>query len=543
MRRMQWVLLILGIVIILMMMLWLVNSIYSLYVQISWSAPFLGNLLVGLLAILLLIILAVGLYFLITYFVLPKSARRKKKRRRRPQVKVSENKTEAASQTLQAIRQQIEQIQDEVARQALEQRSQEIEENLKQRNIQVVVFGTGSAGKTSVTNALMGEMVGDRAAPMGTTETFETYTLKLPGIDRKILITDTPGILEPGVAGTQRENMARSLATEADLLLFVIDNDLTASEWEMLQALAAIGKRSLVVFNKTDLYPEEEQTAILNQLKQRLASVVAEKDVIAVAANPRQVTLPDGTQVTPQVEITPLVRRLAAVVRAEGDSLMADNLLLQSARLGEQARAAIDKQRQEQAEKIIERFQWYGAAAIAFMPIPMVDMLGTAAVNAQMVVEIGRVYGCNLDFERGKELAFSLARTLASLGIIKGAWDLMSTTMQVHPGTALVSRAIQGGTAAYLTRIAGKSFIEYFRNDQDWGDGGISEVVQRQFELNRKEEFVRAFVQDAMSQVVDPLQRSAGESQEKKEASGERFSEPTGNDWDNDWRDRWEDDW
>jgi hypothetical protein len=68
-------------------------------------------------------------------------------------------------------------------------------------------------------------------------------------------------------------------------------------------------------------------------------------------------------------------------------------------------------------------------------------------------------------------------------------------------------------------------------------------VVQRQFELNRKEEFVRAFVQDAMSQVVDPLQRSAGESQEKKEASGERFSEPTGNDWDNDWRDRWEDDW
>jgi len=37
-------------------------------------------------------------------------------------------------------------------------------------------------------------------------------------------------------------------------------------------------------------------------------------------------------------------------------------------------------------------------------------------------------------------------------------------------------------SAAYLTRIAGKSFIEYFRNNQDWGDGGITEVVRAAFQ-------------------------------------------------------------
>ena len=82
---------------------------------------------------------------------------------------------------------------------------------------------------------------------MGTTEVGETYTLKLKGLERKILFTDTPGILEAGVAGTQREQMARQLATEADLLLFVVDNDLRRSEYEPLTALVEIGKRSLII--------------------------------------------------------------------------------------------------------------------------------------------------------------------------------------------------------------------------------------------------------------------------------------------------------
>lgn len=73
----------------------------------------------------------------------------------------------------------------------------------------------------------------------------------------------------------------------------------------------------------------------------------------------------------------------------------------------------------------------------------------------------------------------------------------------------IAGRAIQAVSAAYLTHIAGRSFIEYFRQDQDWGDGGMGEVVQRQFELNRRDEFVKAFVKDAFDRVVKPLQTEA----------------------------------
>ena len=105
----------------------------------------------------------------------------------------------------------------------------------------------------------------------------------------------------------------------------------------------------------------------------------------------------------------------------------------------------------------------------------------------------------------GKELAFSLGKTLISLGVVKGAVELLARVLQMNVATFIVGKVIQGITAAYLTRIAGKSFVEYFRQDQDWGDGGITEVVQRQFQLSRKDEFIKSFVKDAIAKVVRPL--------------------------------------
>lgn len=196
---------------------------------------------------------------------------------------------------------------------------------------------------------------------------------------------------------------------------------------------------------------------------------------------------------------------MAAVLRSEGEDLIADNILLQSQRLGDETRQLLDQQRQRQAEQIVDRFQWISAGVIAVTPLPGLDLLGTAAVNAQMVIEIGRLYDCDLDRDRGRDLALSLARTLTSLGLIKGATQIVAAALQTNVATAILGRAIQGVSAAYLTRIAGRSFIEYFRQNQSWGDGGITEVVQQQFQLNRRDEFIRSFIQDALVRVVEPL--------------------------------------
>jgi uncharacterized protein len=490
--------LVVGLIVILGLMIWLVESLQRLFWQVGYY-PFLSQLLLLVVIALIGTLIASLVYYL---YYLPNQAPKKK----RPPPKIPAAKTEAAAENLKAVRKQVTQIQDEVVKRELLSRSQEIEQTLARGDLQVVIFGTGSAGKTSLVNALLGQVVGQVGAPMGTTEVGQTYVLKLKGMEREILIIDTPGILEAGVAGTQREQLARQLATEADLLLFVLDNDLRKSEYEPLRGLAQIGKRSLLILNKSDLYLDEDREAILARLRDRVRGVIPPVDVIAVSANPQAVRLEDGNLLQPDADITPLIRRLVAVIRAEGDDLMADNILLRSQRLADKARELIDAQRRRQADKICDRFQWIGAGVVAATPLPVVDMLATAAVNAQMVVDIGKIYGCDINMERGRELALSLAKTLTGLGIVKGAITIVTTALQLSIGGIIVGRAIQAVTAAYLTRIAGKSFIEYFRQDQDWGDGGITEVVQRQFQLNRKDEFIKSFVQEAITRVVKPLQ-------------------------------------
>ena len=508
----RYLLLIFGICLILGLMIWLVSSLSALYSQVIWSAnPILANLL--LLLLIILLGLAIFAFFYYTRFF-QKSGKSRKKRR---PLKIPLDKIEAAEASLKSVEQQVTQIQDEVAKKALLSRSQDMASELAKGNIQVVVFGTGSAGKTSLVNALMGRMVGKVNAPMGTTEVGETYHLKLDGIEREILITDTPGILEAGIAGSERGKLARSVATDANLLLFVLDNDLRQSEYQSLQALVEIGKRSIIILNKKDLYTAADQNIILAKLKDRVKLFLDGNDVISIAANPQSIKLETGEIIHPEPDIMLLIRRIALILRAEGEELIADNILLQSQRLGEEARLLIDSQRKREAEKIVERFQWIGAGVIAVTPLPVIDLIATAAVNTQMVIEIGKIYGCELNSDRGRELALSLAKTLGSLGVVKGVIQLVSTALQLNLATLVVGRAIQAVSAAYLTRIAGKSFIEYFRQDQDWGDGGMTEVVQRQFQLTRRDEFVKQFVQDAFAKIIEPLNFNNTELEEEEQ--------------------------
>lgn len=228
---------------------------------------------------------------------------------------------------------------------------------------------------------------------------------------------------------------------------------------------------------------------------------------MAIAAHPQPLRLASGDTVQPDPHIQALLQRIVRILRDEGDNLFADNILLQSQRLGAEARQRIDLERRQQADQIVERFQWIGAGVIWVTPVPVIDLLATAAVNTQMVVEIAKIYGCDLTLDRAKDLALSLAKTMVSLGIVKGAIEVFSRALQFSVAGFVVGKTIQSVGAAYLTRIAGKSFIEYFRNDQDWGDGGMTEVVQRQFQLHRRDQFVKAFIQEAITKLPSEVGR------------------------------------
>jgi len=423
------------------------------------------------------------------------------------------NRQEAAQKNLEAIDALLERIRDDVQREALRQERQRVAEELERGDLVVVVFGTGSAGKTSLIRALLKDVVGEVGAAMGSTATTTSYRLRLRNLNRGLRLVDTPGILEAGAEGQRREQLARDQAANADLLLLVVDGDLRAAEAEVFNALAGLGKRLLLVLNKCDLRGEQEERRLLELLRRRSQGRIAAEDVLAASAAPQSVPMPGGKPLQPAPEIDALLRRIAQVLHSDGEELIADNILLQSRRLSDAGRRLLSDQRQSDAETVVDRYSWISAGVLVATPLPVVDLLGAAAVNAQMVVEIGRIYGVSLSRQSAQDLAVSVGRTLASLGVIKGGLSVIGAALSLNLPALLVSRAVQAIGAGWLTRVAGRSFITYFQQDQDWGDGGIQDVVQRQYDLNRRESALKEFLAAALSRVVEPLKQQQKQGQ------------------------------
>jgi small GTP-binding protein len=424
-----------------------------------------------------------------------------------PQAERSASRREAAARNLEAIDRTLEQVRDAVEREVLRQERERMAAALERGDLQIVVFGTGSTGKTSLIRALLRELVGQVGAAMGSTAGCQRYRLRLRGLERAVWLVDTPGILEAGDAGQRRERVAREQASRADLLVLVVDGDLRAAEREVFEALAGLGKRLMLVLNKCDLRGEQEEARLLLLLRQRTLGRIEPGDVVPAAAAPQSIPRPGQRPLQPRPEVEALVRRIAEVLHADGEELIADNLLLQCRRLGEASRNLLARQRRADALAVVERTMWIGAGVVAVTPLPGVDLLGAAAVNAQMVLEIGKVYGISLRRDDAQELALSVAKTLAGLGLVKGGVSLLSAAMAVTLPAALVGRAIQAVGAAWLIRVAGLSFIRYFEQNQSWGDGGVQEVVQEQYDLSRRDGALRRFLDAAFSRVVAPLQR------------------------------------
>ena len=416
------------------------------------------------------------------------------------------NRREAAAQNLTAIDQTLDRVRDAVEREALRLERQRMAAELERGDLVIVLFGTGSAGKTSLIRALLQELVGEVGAAMGSTSETQRYRLRLRGLQRAVWLVDTPGILEAGEAGLQRERLARDQAGKADLLVLVVDGDLRSAEMEVFDALAGLGKRLILVLNKCDLRGEQEEARLLDLLRQRTKGRIAADDVIPASASPQSVPMPGGRPLQPTAEVQALLRRIAAVLHADGEELIADNLLLQCRQLSEASRSLLARQRRSDGEAIVDRYMWIGAGVLAVTPLPGLDLLGAAAINAQMVVEIGRVYGVSLSRQSAQDLALSVGRTMAGLGLVKGGVGLLSAALSLNVPALVLGRAIQAVSAAWLTRVAGLSFLTYFERDQDWGDGGVQEVVQQQYDLNRREGALSRFLEAAFRRVVEPLQ-------------------------------------
>lgn len=152
------------------------------------------------------------------------------------------------------------------------------EGRLFREGVHAAIIGRPNVGKSSLLNALLGEERAIVSHVPGTTRDTIEESISIGGI--ALTFADTAGLLSTPVAdpveslGTQR---ARAKASEAELVLFVLDQSVAVTEVDVGIFQEFQHKPIVVVCNKADLPPFTDPVSIPAAMQGRKAVAVSAK--------------------------------------------------------------------------------------------------------------------------------------------------------------------------------------------------------------------------------------------------------------------------
>jgi small GTP-binding protein len=359
-------------------------------------------------------------------------------------------------------------------------------DKLEHGHLHLAAFGRVSTGKSSLLNALIGEPAFSVSPLHGETRRSSMqawHEVEAGGV----FLIDTPGIDEAG--GEDRESLAREVAGRSDLVMFVLDSDITDTELQALRTLLAQGRPVIVVLNKSDLFTADESEALLAAIRKKTEGLVEPDHIISAAAQPRpQLVIEvdeDGNEVEGERDREPDIEalrlRLWEILDEEGKTLAALNASLFAADLSDQVGKRILAARREIGEKLVRTYCVGKGIAVAFNPVPIADLFAAAFIDVGMVVHLSRVYGLPLSQkEAGSLVKVIAAEAVALMGTV---WALHFVSSALKVGTAglstIVTAGAQGAIAYYSTYVVGKVASKYLSQGKSWGEGGPKHVVKQ----------------------------------------------------------------
>jgi GTP-binding protein Era len=341
---------------------------------------------------------------------------------------------------------------------------------LERRRPRVAVFGRVGVGKSSLLNALLGEDHFATDVAHGCTRRQEerAWLQRIRGLEGVELV-DTPGIDE--IAAAARERLAGRVALGSDLVLLVIDADLSRVELEALERLLAFGKPLLLVLNRSDCWPEAERPALLASIRRRLPVAARHLEPIAVAAAPRKARVLADGRVRSSVDpprVEPLRSALVDVLERHGELLLALNTLRAADRLSQSVHRCRLRHGRRQAQHLIGRFAALKATGVAANPLPLLDLAGGIACDSALVVQLCQLYGLPMSGGGARQLLARLSGHNALLGgvqvglqlILGGLRQLLLLAAPLSGGLSLAPAApvalAQAALAVHTTRRTGR---------------------------------------------------------------------------------------
>ena len=383
-------------------------------------------------------------------------------------------------------------------------------DRLEHGQVHLAVFGRVSVGKSALLNALLGETRFEVGVLHGTTTRpgrGEWREARTQGVH----LIDTPGINE--LSGEEREKLAFEVAGRSDVVLFVVDGDMTSIETEALRVLASTQRPILLALHKADRYtPAQREELRARLIEHARGSVRAENlvEVMALPAPERVLQVQaDGSEREIVRErgpdVTALRARLLALLEAEGKTLAALNAVLFAGRLSDEVGHRLTALRRDLAERVTRTYCLAKGVAVALNPVPVADLLAAAALDVALVTHLSRIYGLPMTrSEAGKLLATTAAQLAALMGAIWGVHLVASALKGASAGlSTLVTAGAQGALAWYATTLVARAAERYLAAGKSWGEQGPKRVVQEIVDSLDRDSILR----EARAEILARLKR------------------------------------
>ncbi len=126
-----------------------------------------------------------------------------------------------------------------------------------------------------------------------------------------------------------------------------------------------------------------------------------------------------------------------------------------------------------------------------------------------MVMDLGNIYQQKISLEQAQQVAATMGSLMLKLGLVELSTKAVTGILKTNTITFVAGGVVEGVSAAYLTRIAGLSLVEYFEQQEIALATGsnlnldkLRQVLENVFQQNQKVAILEAFVKQGVKRLL-----------------------------------------
>ena len=245
---------------------------------------------------------------------------------------------------------------------------------------------------------------------------------------------------------------------DQDLILFSLSAPLMAADLLWLQQLPREQRAWLLVRSEQEQSSSETQAELAPQLDDRWFE--------------RMAVMQNGDA---------HLRRALVPIRRELQKagLLAETRQRLLRGLHQTWQAELEQLRWVRFQQLQGRTQWLVAGSVFASPLASVDLLAVAVANGLMIREMAMIWGSTAKIELLQEAAAQLARVALAQGVVEWTGQTLLGLAKLDGGTWLVAGSMQALSAAYLTRVVGRSMADWLALSAGVAEPDLVELRQR----------------------------------------------------------------